>query len=164
MQILASVPERRAVFSEEKHLAALNAPVTDSGTLTYRRPDFLEKDTTSINPPEKLAVDGNTLTITDPRDGGEHTIDLTSQPEIAGLVDAIRGTLAGDLPRLQSHYNVTVDGTAQFWTLNLRPTEDRIAAVISRIRIDGAGNTPRIFTTQQANGDVIEMPVNPATP
>ena len=65
MQGLAAQPSRQAHFSMQKHLSSLAAPVLSQGTLSYRRPDRLEQDTTAPQP-ERLLIEGGTVSITSP--------------------------------------------------------------------------------------------------
>jgi outer membrane lipoprotein-sorting protein len=142
-------------------LAALDRPLVSSGELRYRRPSYLEK-LTLVPKREELTVDGNRLTITDPRTGADRVVDLAGMPEVSALVDLVRGTLAGDLAALQQHYLVTVEGTAAAWRLTLVPTETRLAGFIKLVRINGEGSEPRIIDTIQANGDWSRMTIVPA--
>jgi len=159
MQALASVPARRAQFVEVKSIAALAQPITATGTLLYRRPDYLAKITA---PPhaEQLVVDGERLSL---REGDEasQVIDLDSRPQLRALVDAIRGTLSGDLALLQRSYHVAMTGELPRWRLTLTPSDPAIAALIRYIVIDGTGATPRSIQTVQANGDESRMTINP---
>jgi outer membrane lipoprotein-sorting protein len=158
MRTLASVAQRQATFTEEKHLAALDRPLVSSGELRYRRPAYLEKRTLAPKR-EDLVIDGERLTITDPASGADHVVDLGSTPEISALVDLVRGTLAGDLAALQQHYRVAIEGTAAAWRLSLVPTEMRLAGFIKVVRIDGEGSEPRRIDTVQANGDWSRMTI-----
>jgi outer membrane lipoprotein-sorting protein len=160
MRTLASVAQRQATFSEQKHLAALDRPLVSSGELHYRRPAYLEK-LTLVPKREELLVDGGKLIITDPTTGADRVVDLAGMPEVSALVDLVRGTLAGDLAALQSHYRVTAEGTAPAWRLSLIPTEARLAGFIKLVRIDGEGTEPRIIDTIQANGDWSRMTIDP---
>ena len=159
MTSLASVAQRQATFSEEKHLGALNEPLVSSGTLRYRRPSYLEK-VTQLPKPERLVVDGDRLTVTDAA-GAVKEIDLGNMPEVGAFVDLVRGTLAGDLGALQRHYRVAIEGTARTWQLSLIPTEARLAGFIKLVRIDGEGTEPRTIDTIQANGDWSRMVIEP---
>jgi outer membrane lipoprotein-sorting protein len=159
MRSLASVAQRQASFSEEKHLAALDRPLLSTGELRYRRPSYLEK-LTEAPQRERLVVDGDRLTVTDPN-GGDRTIDLNGMPEVGALVDLVRGTLAGDLGALQRHYRLTVEGTEHAWRLSLTPTEARLAGFIRSVRIDGEGTEPLAIETTEANGDWSRMAIDP---
>ena len=157
---LAAVPERRAIFHEEKHLAALDSPLISQGWLIYRRPAHLEKVTTAPDP-ESLVVDGDTLTLAANRDAPQ-SFRLGRRPEVGALVEAVRGALAGDLGVLEAHYRITAEGRFAAWHLVLQPTEPGVQRLVRVIAIDGAGTDIRGFSTVEGNGDVDSMTI--ATP
>jgi len=162
MRMLATVPERRASFHEEKTIAALTRPVQDGGTLRYVRPAFLEKHT--VTPREEdLIVDGPRLTIRRPVQDDERTLDLRDQPALDALVDAVRGTLAGDIGLLRRHFDVGLEGSAQAWRLTLTPTDPAVARFMRVVRIDGGGSEVRVVDTVEANGDSTHMTIGPAS-
>jgi hypothetical protein len=159
MQRLAQVTESRSSFIEIKSLAALTVPLAATGKLLYRRPAYFEK--TTLQPrPENLVVDGDRLTLTE---AGEtpQVVDLDGQPSIRALVDAIRGTLAGDLPLLRHSYQVSMEGEPAAWHLTLTPIDAGTARLVTRIIIEGTGTTLRFVRTIQPNGDESRMTVNP---
>lgn len=159
MQALAAVPARRAQFVETKTIAALSRPISSTGTLVYRRPSYFAKITA---PPhaEQLVVDGDRLWLADGNQASQ-VIELESRPELRALVDAIRGTLSGDLTLLRRWYQVAMTGPLAAWRLTLTPNDPAIASLIRRIVIDGTGATPRTIRTVQANGDESRMLINP---
>ncbi len=159
MRRLAAVPARRATFTEEKTIAALNAPLRSTGTLAYVRPDRLEKVTQSPSP-ETLEVAGAQLSITG-ADGRTHALDLDRQPELRALVDTVRATLAGDLPALRRSYSVGLEGTEAAWRLTLVPTDPRLRRFVRVVRIDGSGDSPRAFDVTEPSGDAQRMIVTP---
>ena len=92
----------------------LNRPLRATGRLLYRRPAHLEKITLEPQP-ESLVVDGNRLTLTEASEA-PRVIDLDGEPAIRAMVDAIRGTLSGDLagaaPLLCGDHGRWCDGLA----------------------------------------------------
>ena len=161
MQRLAAVPERHATFEEDKTIAALTQPLRSNGRLVYRRPSYLEKIT---YPPhfEAIVVEGGRLVIT-MGDEPPRSIDLDSYPEIGVLVDAVRGTLAGDLASLRRNYTVRMDGTLADWRLFLAPTDPKAQRFLREVTIAGAGDEARTVQFVQANGDRSVMTVHPAS-
>jgi outer membrane lipoprotein-sorting protein len=158
MQMLARVPESNASFAEVKTLAMLTRPLRASGRLAYRRPAHLEKITLEPQA-ESLVVDGDKLTFTE---GGNasRTIDLNGEPVIHALVDAVRGTLSGDLAALRRSYAVTMTGTVANWHLTLTPSDASVARLVVRTIIDGNGTALRLVHTTQANGDEMLMTIS----
>lgn len=159
MAELAAVPERHAAFVEIKTLHALAAPIETHGTLAWRRPDHLEKITFPPHP-ERLVLDGQTLSLTLGEQPARE-IALASAPPIAGLVDAIRATLAGDLAALQRYYSVGLEGDRADWRLTLVPSDPAIARFLRVARIEGGGPTPSLVTFDQSNGDASVMRITP---
>jgi hypothetical protein len=159
MQMLARVPESSATFAEVKVLAMLTRPLRATGRLLYRRPAYLEKVTLEPQP-ERLVVDGNRLSLTEANE--TRTIDLDAEPAIRALVDAIRGTLSGDLVALRRSYAVTMEGGVSDWRLTLTPLDSGVARLVTRTTIVGAGIALRLVQTTQANGDEMRMTIGPA--
>ncbi len=160
MQHLASVPERRSSFAEEKTLAALTQPVRSKGWLEYRRPDHFEKVTTEPIQ-ESLMVDGDRLSIV----AGDQArvLELDFEPPLRALVDAVRGTLAGDLGTLRRSYDVAMQGSVQDWRLTLTPKDASLTRLLRQVVVDGADTDLRSVRITQSNGDQSLMTIRPAT-
>jgi len=164
MRRLAAVQRAEATFTERKTLAALAEPVVTHGHLVWRRPAYLAKIT---DPPdaETLVVDGDTLTVSGGADG-EHAaprrLDLSGEPGLRALVDAVRGTLAGDLVVLSAAYAVTMAGGLADWTLTLTPRAPEVARYLTRAVLGGTGAALRSVAFAQPNGDGSVMTIAPA--
>ena len=160
MHRLAEVAHSRATFTETRTIAALAQPVRSSGRLAYRRPDRMEQITVWPRQ-EVLQVAAGRLTLTEDQ-GAPQALDLAEHPAIAGLVEAILGTLAGDLAGLRRAYRVRIAGTPAAWRLTLLPREPALAALLRQVTIDGAGASLRRVHSIQANGDESVMHIAPA--
>ncbi len=137
-------------FVEKKSIAMLDKPVESSGELFYTAPDHLEKRT--IKPKaESMTVDGGTLVIE--RGRQKHRLPLQDYPELAAFIDSIRGTLAGDRKALERNYRLSLAGTVEHWTLQLLPVDEKMQAVVKRIRIAGRRDAVRSVEITQADGD-----------
>ncbi|HEY5292970.1 MAG TPA: LolA-related protein [Burkholderiales bacterium] len=150
MRSLAQIRSDHSSFVEKKFIAMLDKPVESSGELFYTAPDHLEKRT--IKPkPEAMILDHGTLVI----ERGRQTHRLQSQdyPELAAFIDSIRGTLAGDRKALERNYRLSLDGTAEHWTLQLLPADEKMRAVVKGIRIAGVRDAVRSIEITQADGD-----------
>ena len=150
MHGLAQTRSGHASFVEKKSIAMLDRPVESSGELFYSAPDHLEKRTLKPKP-ELMTVDGDTLLIE--RGRQKHRLQLQAYPELAAFIDSIRGTLAGDRKALERNYRLSLDGSAVHWTLQLLPTDEKMLAVIKRIRIAGEHDTVLSIAITQADGD-----------
>jgi hypothetical protein len=158
MQMLASVPASNASFTEVKILAMLNRPMRSTGRLLYRRPAHLEKITLEPQA-ESLVVDGDRLTLTEVG-AAPRVIDLNGEPVIHALVDAVRGTLAGDAAVLRRSYAVAMEGTLANWRLTLVPSDARVARVVVSTTVEGNGTALRTVLTTQSNGDEMRMTIS----
>jgi outer membrane lipoprotein-sorting protein len=150
MTQLAAKPSERATFVEKKTIALLDKPVESSGELRYKAPNLLEKRTLKPKA-EMLRIDGDTLTF----ERGKKTqqVSLADYPEIAGFVDSIRGTLAGDRKALERSFQLALDGNPERWSLALTPTEPKMSELIRKIVIGGRRGDVRSIEIQQADGD-----------
>lgn len=150
----AAVEESHARFHEEKHLAMLTEPLRLAGTLRYVRPDRIEKHVSQPHA-ESLRIDRDRLEW---ESGGQtRVLSLRSQPQLWALAESLRATLAGDLPALQRHYAVKLDGTRAQWTITLTPRYESLSDFIEQIRLQGRGSQLRQVDIAEANGDRSRM-------
>jgi outer membrane lipoprotein-sorting protein len=162
METLAQNKSGRATFVDTKRIALLDKPVESSGELLYTAPDRLEKRTLKPKP-ESMIVNGDELFIE--RGRQKHKLQLQAYPELAAFIDSIRGTLAGDRKALERNYQLSLEGTAERWTLQLLPLDEKMQAVIKGIRIAGARDQVRSIEITQADGDSSLMAIEKlATP
>src|SRR5262249_44016019 len=125
------------------------------GRLVYLRPSHLEKITT-LPEPESVIVDGDRLRLSTEGEPAK-TLSLSARPELAALVDAVRGTLSGDVSALQRHYRVQAAGSLSSWRLVLLPTDTAVARLVYEIVIDGMFTHIATFRTESPNGDTAIM-------
>jgi outer membrane lipoprotein-sorting protein len=150
MRGLAQTRSNHASFVEKKTIAMLDRPVESSGELFYTAPDYLEKRTLKPKP-ESMILDHGALVIE--RGRQKHRLQLQDYPELAAFIDSIRGTLAGDRKALERNYRLSLDGTAEHWTLQLLPVDEKMQAVVKGIRIAGVRDALRSIEITQADGD-----------
>lgn len=150
MQGLAQIRTDHARFTEKKSIAMLEAPVESSGELFYTAPDHLEKRTLKPKP-ESMILDHDTLVIE--RGRQKHQLQMQDYPELAAFIDSIRGTLAGDRQALERNYTLSLEGTAEHWTLQLLPVDEKMLAVVKRICIAGMGTAVHSIEITQTDGD-----------
>jgi hypothetical protein len=141
---------RHATFTERYSTHVLDRPVEASGELLYDAPDHLEKRTLKPRP-ERLALDGTTLTLE--RRGRTRTTTLAATPEAAPYIDSVRATLAGDQAGLERVFRIEFSGTRAAWTLALAPRAAADVARVREIRIDGGEDRIRTIRIALANGD-----------
>jgi outer membrane lipoprotein-sorting protein len=158
MAELARVSSASARFSERKTMQVLNAPMVASGTLTYIAPDEMRK--TTLSPvAEQFVLDHDTVSMTGGPDNQTQKFSLAVAPQIAGLVEGIRATLAGDLPTLEKFYAVQLTGTEAAWRLNLLPRNAESARFLTSIDMLGNGERIGEIDTKSPNGDHSEMTI-----
>ena len=150
MRGLAQTHSNHASFVEKKTIAMLDKAVESSGELFYTAPDYLEKRTLKPKP-ESMILDHGTLVIE--RGRQKHRLQLQDYPELAAFIDSIRGTLAGERKALERNYRLSLDGSAERWTLQLLPINEKMQAVVKRIRIAGVRDTVRSIEITQSDGD-----------
>lgn len=161
-QLMAGMREVRtatARFSERKFDRLLKQPLLSSGTLIYVAPDQLQKETLAPVP-SRMTVKGDRLTVVQP-DGKTRDLSLSDYPALGALIESARATLAGDGATLARYYSPTLTGDARAWSLLLEPRDDRLRAILTSIRIQGAGNAIRGIETQEHDGDRTEMTILP---
>ena len=162
MAKLAAVTERRATFREQRKFAALTDTLVSTGTLLYRRPDYLEKDT-EWPQPEWLVVDGDRVVITLANNDPPHVIPLGGQPEVRAMVESMRGPLSGDFGALQRLFRIDAAGDLASWTLTMTPQDPNALKLLRTVRVAGRGDQIRDIRVIQANGDEQWMQIGPSS-
>ena len=159
MQILGSVESTSARFVETRHSALLRAPLVLQGTLAYRRPDRVEKRV--LTPyDERITVNGDRLAFENRTHDRRKTISVSGAPGLAALIESIRATRAGDLPALQRHYALQIEGSRERWTLTLRPLDSQIADYVVSLEVSGSGARIGRITIEEASGDRSVMEIS----
>jgi hypothetical protein len=159
MQGLAQVRSASARFAERETVPMLNAPLMTSGTLRYVAPDYVRK-TTVLPMPEDFVLDHDMVTLTSGANHQTERFSLRQAPQIGGLVEGIRATLAGDLPALEQIYTVRFSGTAAKWQLLLQPKNPDVTRFVEWIVIQGRQNQIDAVDTASANGGHTEMGIS----
>lgn len=158
--------ERQARFSERKFSALLKKPVESSGMLIFRAPGYLEKRT--IEPQrETVRIEDNVVSYESASGSGagqKRTFSLSDAPLLAALIESLRATLAGDLPLLRRHYDVTLTAPAQTqaasWQLTLVPRERALLDAVSRVVLRGTSAEISAIEIVEANGDLTLMQIS----
>ena len=156
--LLARVRSGEATFVETRRIEMLDRTLTSSGRLMFKAPDVFVRETLKPRR-EKLAVDGNTLTMSI----GERirTLQLDASPEAAVIVEAIRGTLTGNRAALERLFETRVVGDASAWTLELVPRDLRLRGQVASVRVSGRESVVREVRVNLADGDHSVMTIEP---
>jgi hypothetical protein len=158
MALLAQRSSGEARFTEERTVSTLDSTLQSSGRLSFRAPDQFARYTEEPRP-EAMEVQGNSVVLR--RGGRSRTMVLDTIPELAALVDAMRGTLGGDAPLLRRHFSTTVSGGPAGWVLLLTPIDTRLARSVRQIEIAGSRSDVRSVELQLTGGDRSLMLVTP---
>jgi outer membrane lipoprotein-sorting protein len=158
MQQLAAVASSHATFVETRHSALLKQPLVLRGTLAYRRPASIEKHV--VEPyDERIAIDGDRLTYENSKRGRSFRTSVSGSPGLAALVEGIRATRAGDLAALEQHYQVSVSGAAERWSMTLKPADEEVARQVASITVSGGGSRISRVEVREAGGDRAVMEI-----
>ena len=149
-ELLGRVQSGEATFVETRRIEMLDRTLQSSGRLSFKAPDSFVRETLKPRH-EKLAVDGNTLTMS----VGERsrTMQLDASPEAAVIIEAVRGTLTGNRATLERLFETTVSGDAGAWTLKLVPRDLRLRGQVSAVQVSGRDAMAREVQVQLADGD-----------
>ncbi len=158
MHLLAQQKSGKASFVEKKYIGFLDKPLESSGELSFDAPGRLEKRTTKPRP-ETMLLDGDKLTLT-PYEKPAINLRLQEHPEVASVVESIRGTLSGDKAALEKNYAIEFTGVQGKWQLTLTPVQKEVAKVVRQIHIGGADANIKTITFHQADGDRFEMTIS----
>lgn len=150
MQLLSLAPEVEVAYSEKKYSSLLTEPIVSSGTLTFNRPDTVEKNTL-LPRKERFRIAGEELIVA--RKGTEKRYPLSSQPLLAAFAASLRGVLGGDVELLRRHYLLTLTGEEQQWQLQMTPVEAEISRYVERISVTGHAGQIEQIEVREHSGD-----------
>lgn len=158
--LLGRVKSGEATFVEMRRIEMLDRTLASSGRLSFKAPDVFIRETLKPRH-EKLAVEGNTLTMS----LGERsrTMQLDASPEAAVIVEAIRGTLTGNRAALERLFETRVSGDARQWALELVPRDPRLRGQVASVRVSGRESVAREVRILLADGDQSVMTIEPVT-
>lgn len=161
MALLARRKSGRARFTEERFVSGFDSPLHSSGLLSFTAPDRFTRETLEPRA-ESMEVAGNLLTLR--RGARTRQLTLDAAPEATALVEALRGTLAGDAALLRRHFELNLAGSAALWTLALVPRDPALAAQVRRVQLAGQGGELRSVELLLAGGDRSLMLIDPLPP
>ncbi len=150
MRLLSLAPEAEVPYTEMKYSSLLAEPIVSSGTLSYRRPDTVEKNMLAPRSERFRIVGGNLIVL---RNGAEQRFPLSSQPLLSAFAASLRGVLAGDALLLRSHYRLALEGDEQDWRLEMIPLDEEIGRYVERIMVSGRAGRVAQIEVREASGD-----------
>ncbi len=158
MQRLARRKSGEARFTEERTVSGIDGPLLSSGTLSHTAPHRFVRQTLTPTR-ETMELQGRTLTLR--RGNRTRTMDMDALPEVAALLDAMRGTLTGDAALLGRHFRTALTGTDAQWVLVLTPVDAGLARSVQRIEIVGQADELRSVELRLPGGDRSLMLLEP---
>ncbi len=161
MAALHTVRHVDARYVEHRTLRALRTPIETRGTLHFDAPDRLDKvtDPAADGTTDRLAIDGNRLTIDRGHGAPPVVLMLNEHPEIGVLIESIRATLSGDSAALRRTFDVSIAGPLSNWQLVLQPHDPAQRALLQWMRITGYDTRITAIDTQSGDGDHSEMAI-----
>ena len=155
--LLAQRTSAEARFTEERFVSGFDNPLQASGVLSFSAPDRFVRQT--LEPlAESMAVEGNTVTLK--RGTRSRQMAMDTVPELAALIEAVRGTLTGNAATLEQHFKATVQGNAGRWLLTLVPRDARLATQVRELQIAGLQSDVRSVALWLAGGDRSVMSID----
>lgn len=137
-------------FKEIRFSALLEQPLIVEGELKYLAAGHLER---FVSAPykERTIVRGESVRVE--RHGEKlRTFSLNRAPELKGLLLAFSGLLAGDSAAVESHFEVTAEGSPERWSLELVPLDPRARKQLQGLTMIGRGDQPSCLLATSAGG------------
>jgi Outer membrane lipoprotein carrier protein LolA-like len=155
----SAAPGIFARFREEKHLALLDMPLVNEGTIHFAPPGRLARHTERplIS---TLLIEGNRLEFGDA--DGQQSVDLGGNPVARLFVDSFIMILSGNRSGLERIFQIrftgangprTGPGSDSGWHLTLLPRVAPMNKVIKEITLQGSGITIRQMEIRESSGD-----------
>lgn len=149
----AAMPGLSARFEEEKRLSLLRAPLKSEGTLYYAPPDRIAHRVEQPAP-STWVLRGDQIFIGGPE--VVRSVDLTTQPALRPLIDALRLLLTGDLLALRDHFEVdfsAITAPPGTWRLRLVPRPGPLRELVTAIEVTGVGGILSTLRVLEVGGD-----------
>ncbi|MCW5633300.1 MAG: outer membrane lipoprotein carrier protein LolA [Rubrivivax sp.] len=158
MALLARRQSGEARFTEERFVTGFDGPLRASGTLAFTAPDRFVRQTLEPRR-ERMEVAGNQVRLE--RGGRVRQLSLDAVPELAALIEGLRGTLTGNAALLRRHFDLSLTGAARLWTLTLVPRDAALAQQVRQLQIVGTGGELRTVELSLAGSDRSMMTIEP---
>lgn len=154
-RFMALVREQRKPsvgFEEAIYSSVLTEPLKARGVLRFTPPTTLEKLVTDPVQ-ERYVIQGDRVTIENPRKGVTRTLSLGAYPALRSFVEAFRMSLMGEAAQLKQLYEVTLEGTPAKWTLLLRPLDLEAKSVLDYLLFTGSDGRISTIAVRSPDGD-----------
>lgn len=137
----------RSTFREERHIAALTAPLESEGEMrclpqkgiVWRVTRPIER--TTIITPSGLTIFSGT--------GEQEKIS-----DRANISSALLSLMGGSVEETAENFTITTSGSVNAWSITLTPKDTLVAEIVSGIVVRGT-DRPEALEVQHANGDKV---------
>jgi outer membrane lipoprotein-sorting protein len=162
MQTLGQRTSLQANFNETKIDSYLEIPISYSGQVEYKAPDYLKKITRKPFS-QSFTLDRNQVTIAIKQQPAK-TYSMDEHPQLKAFAASFLSILSGDLDRLQKYYASTITGDEKNWTITLKPLDSEISKYIEFMQFSGKQSDLIEVTTWYQSGDKSKMEfIEPST-
>lgn len=142
----------RTAYTEIRFSGLLDRPLILRGELEYLGPAQLGKRVDTPYREQTTIANGEASVRRGDR--APRTFSLSQAPELEGFLRGFAALLGGEAATLARDFELAGSGDTANWQLVLKPRDRRLARRISAIEVDGTAQTPRCFSTRDADGDV----------
>ena len=155
MQALGQKKTLQANFNETKIDSYLEIPISYSGQVEYKAPDYLKKVTRKPFL-QSFILDRNQVTIAI-KQQPEKTYSMNEHPQLKAFAASYLSVLSGDLERLKKYYAATIAGDEANWTITLKPLDSEILKYIESMQFSGKQSNLIEVSTWYQSGDESKM-------
>jgi outer membrane lipoprotein-sorting protein len=152
---LAQAKGVRAQFTQTQTLAAMKQPLVSTGSLLF----FRDRGVIwQIDTPYKATYVITDAGVAEVNANGQRVTAHSAQGTrgVAQVSKMMRAMLGGDLSALYSQFDVTAEGSAAQWRMQLTPNQPQIAQSIKTLQMNG-GDFLQSLRITLANGDITNL-------
>lgn len=146
----------RAPFSEQRRVAVLSAPLESRGEIQCLPGVGIVWRTE--RPIQMVDVITPTSIVRRSRRG-----EREATKDRAGISATLLALMSGDVAGAEDRFSVTLEGTADSWSVKLTPRDTLVAEVIQAIVVSGSGR-PEALEVVHASGDTVRTTFGEITP
>jgi len=152
LRALARPAPSATAFVEIRGSALLKQPLQIGGE--YRRPDAdtLVREVRTPYRETTTIAHGQAVIAREGKPEQRYALDRV--PELAGIQSSFGALLDGDAQALQRQYQVTAQGSARHWQLQLQPRDPALLKRVRAIRLYGDDGELRCIVTEPARGEL----------
>jgi len=132
---VAQYPVVRAEFTQTKQMAAMKRPLVTRGRLTFSRSQGV---LWQIEQPFRMIyVLGETRIVEIGNDGARKVRETRDVPGLAQVGRVFHAMLGANPAALREHFDVTGQGDADRWSLELKPRQAQLAQFLNGLQLSG---------------------------